>query len=72
MGVAMKTSLFPPTFAEALTCVHREIKMRRHVYPNRVFTKRMSQAKMDQEIETMELVARVLERMGEEQFDQHR
>jgi len=45
------------TAAEKLACVEREIKMRRRVYPRWVGDGRMTQAKADSEIQTMEAIA---------------
>lgn len=45
------------TAAEKLACVEREIKMRRRVYPRWVSDGRMTQAKADSEILTMESIA---------------
>lgn len=43
--------------ATKLACVEREIKMRKRVYPRWVSEGRMSQAKADDEIKTMEAIA---------------
>jgi hypothetical protein len=40
-----------------LACIEREIKMRRRVYPRWVTDGRMTQAKADDEIKTMEAIA---------------
>jgi len=40
-----------------LACLDREIKMRRRVYPRWVADGRMTQAKADDEIKTMEAIA---------------
>lgn len=40
-----------------LSCIEREIKMRRRVYPRWVSDGRMTQAKADDEIKTMEAIA---------------
>lgn len=40
-----------------LACLDREIKMRRRVYPRWVQDGRMTQAKADDEIKTMESIA---------------
>jgi hypothetical protein len=39
---------------EEIQCVEREISMRKALYPRWVKAEKMSQAKMDHEIETME------------------
>ncbi len=48
------------SLAIQIECVKRELRMRRHVYPERVARGAMSQAKADQEIEAM---ASVLEKL---------
>jgi hypothetical protein len=47
-------------FAELARCAEREVNMRRHVYPNRVLTSRMSQQTADREIRMMEESAALL------------
>jgi hypothetical protein len=48
--------LFPPTLADQITCVRREITLRRAVYPRRVASGRMSQASAERELELMRAV----------------
>jgi hypothetical protein len=48
-----------------IEAVRREIKLRRQVYPNRVFQKRMSQLKADEEIAVMQAVEATLMRLME-------
>lgn len=43
--------------------VARELRFRRYVYPPRVASRRMTQAKADQQIKTMEAVLESLERL---------
>jgi hypothetical protein len=52
--------LLAPTVDEMITCVEREIAMRRKVYPRWVEQKKLSQERADREIETMEEVSRTL------------
>jgi hypothetical protein len=61
----------PALFADApsvslerqLECVRREIRLRRQVYPNRVFQKRMSQRKADEELAVMQAVEATLAKL---------
>ena len=57
------TDFFPPTHAEQLAAVEREIALRRRVYPNWVAAKKMSQDKADKEIAALEAVAKTLVRV---------
>jgi hypothetical protein len=45
-------------------CAEREVNMRRHVYPNRVMTGRMSQQQADSEIDKMAAIAEMLGEMA--------
>jgi hypothetical protein len=45
------------TAADKLACAEREVKMRKHVYPNRIATNRMSAGKAAHEIACMEAIA---------------
>jgi hypothetical protein len=45
------------TAEQKLKAIQREISLRKHVYPNRILTKRMSKAKSDYEIAIMEAIA---------------
>jgi hypothetical protein len=45
------------TVDDKLQCILREIAYRKHVYPNLVANKKMSQQKADREIKIMELIA---------------
>ena len=56
--------LFPPTLAEQIACIERELGMRRIVYPRRIADKKMSQAKADKEIAAMEAVLATLRKMA--------
>lgn len=51
-----------PDILEQIECVDREIRMRRRVYPRWVETGKMTQAKADHEIRTMEDVLATLMR----------
>jgi uncharacterized protein (DUF302 family) len=44
------------SFDDKIACLEREIKMRGYVYRKKVDEKKMSQDKMDLEIETMQAV----------------
>jgi hypothetical protein len=48
--------LFPPSLAEQILAVEREIRMREQVYPRRVAAAKMSQKAADREIATMRAV----------------
>lgn len=43
-----------PTFRDMQNCCAREVNKRRHVYPRLVAAEKMTQAKADQEIATMD------------------
>jgi hypothetical protein len=48
------------SYADQVACVERELTMRRRVYPRWVGAGKVSQAKADAEIATMEAVAETL------------
>lgn len=50
---------FLPSFTteEKLAAVEREINIRKHVYPNRVLTRRMSKRFADEQIAVMQAIA---------------
>lgn len=50
------SELFPPSLTDMIACAPREVSMRRRVYPNWVKAGRMTQAKADQEISTMQAI----------------
>lgn len=50
-----------PDLAEQITCVRRELNLRRRVYPRWVAQKRMTQKDADDEITRMEAVLATLE-----------
>lgn len=52
--------LFPIDLSQQLKCVEREIEMRNRVYPRWVASKKLTQAKADQEIAAMQAVAKTL------------
>lgn len=45
------------TVEQKLACIEREINMRKHVYPNRILTKRMSKQKAEYELALMSAIA---------------
>lgn len=45
-------------------CAERELKWRQRVYPNRVLTRRMSQAKADEEIAMMRAIVEHFRRLA--------
>lgn len=45
------------TVAQKLACIEREINIRKHVFPNRVLTKRMSKQKAEYELALMSEIA---------------
>lgn len=53
--------LFPPTLADQIACVEREIAMRYRVYPMWIEQRRMGQDKADREIRAMEAVLATLQ-----------
>lgn len=53
------------TLDRQIACVRREIAMRRRVYPHWVESKKMTQAKADEEIVAMEAVLETLVRLIE-------
>ena len=55
----------PPDIEEQIRCVHRELRMRRQVYPEWVGRGRMKQQTADNEIKVMEAVMATLERVKE-------
>ena len=57
-----QAEMFGIPLSEQIACVEREIKMRERVYPNRVATRRMSQAKADIEVVRMKAVLETLRR----------
>jgi hypothetical protein len=61
MGAAMLTADRPKwrgyTARDLQACAEREAKMRRHVYPNRLMTGRMSPNQARREIDLMEAIA---------------
>ena len=52
---------------EQIACAHREIGMRKRVYPRWVENKRMTQAKADAEIAAMEAIKATLETVAQSQ-----
>ena len=50
------SELFPPSLAEMIACIEREIRFRVQVYPRRVAEGKMRQAKAEREIETMRAI----------------
>lgn len=46
---------------EQISCVQREVGLRRRIYPNRVMTGRMSKQRAEREIAAMEAVLETLE-----------
>lgn len=58
----------PIDHEQMIRCVHREIRMRRQVYPRWVEAKKMTQELADTEIKTMEAVMGLLERAKEAGF----
>ena len=59
--------LFEPTIQDQIACLDREVRMRRSVYPRFVANGKMSQAKADREIATMECAISTLLKVKEEQ-----
>jgi len=59
--------MFPVSLDEQIACVEREIAMRRRVYPKWVGKGRMTPARADHEIETMEAVLRTLQSLQGDQ-----
>lgn len=59
----MPDELFPPSLAEQISCVQREIQMRQRVYPRRVAAKAMSQRQADRELAAMEAVLETLRKL---------
>lgn len=51
----------PPTQAQMIAAVEREITMRRRVYPGRIAEKKMTQERADHEIACMEGVLAILQ-----------
>lgn len=45
---------------EQIACVERELRMRKRVYPGRIYAGKMSQLQANQEIGAMEAVLRTL------------
>lgn len=52
------------TYEELKQCVQREIRLRKHVYPNRILTHRMTQKQADREIKMMEAIERIIAEMA--------
>lgn len=48
---------------DQIAAVHREVKMRRRVYPNQVRLGKMTQAEADKELARMQAVLRTLEHL---------
>lgn len=55
------SELFPPSLADQIQSVKREIAMRERVYPHWVADKRMTQRKADDELVAMRAVLKTLE-----------
>ena len=55
------SDLFPPSLAEQIACIEREIAMRVRVYPRQISAGRMTQVKADREIALMRAVLTTLE-----------
>ena len=53
------------TYEEQRECAERELKLRKRVYPNLVLRGRMTQAKADWEIRTMEHIVITLRALEE-------
>lgn len=60
------SELFPPTYAEQIACVERELRFRRRVYARRVADRKMSQTQAEREIALMEAVLASLQWMKEQ------
>ncbi len=60
----MPDELFPPSLAEQVLCVEREVRMREQVYPRRVANKNMSQKAADRELATMRAVLDTLRKIA--------
>lgn len=58
---AQGMSLIAPTLEEQAACLRRELGLRKRVYPNWVASKKMSAAKAEREIETMEAALATIE-----------
>lgn len=50
---------------DQISCVEREIKMRKKVYPGLVFREKMSKTEADQEIDTMQNVLKTLQNLDQ-------
>jgi hypothetical protein len=57
------TDLFPVVKADMVACVKRELALRKRVYPRHVASGMMTQARADREIEVMQGVLRIIERL---------
>lgn len=57
----------PYTLAEQIKCVDREIAMRSTIYPGRVRSNKMTQAKADYELACMREVLRTLQRLAQQE-----
>ncbi len=55
------------TLQQMIECAHRELGMRRAVYPNLIDRKKMSQERADREIAAMEAIVQFLENAQVEQ-----
>lgn len=59
----MADELFPITVADEIAELERELKMRHQVYPRRVASGMLSQAKADRQIAVLEATIRTLQMM---------
>ena len=50
----------PFTFTRLAECAERELNMRRHVYPNRIMTSRMSRETANAELDMMRHIAEIM------------
>lgn len=53
----------PPSIAQQIAAVEREIAMREYVFPRRVADKKMTQAKADHELTVMRAVLATLKKL---------
>lgn len=52
----------PPSKADMLAEIDRELKMRAEVYPRLVFTKKLRQHQADRQVEIMQAIRNVVEK----------
>lgn len=52
------------SYDDKITCLEREINMRKYVYPRRVSENKMSQNKADAEIEIMKSVLKDIQKLA--------